>query len=194
MKRKSRIAKRNHLSIIFPIITVVGIGITLVLSSAYDENWFYNWDGIRKEIKDSIKAVEYNWVTERAFSSEETKTVQIHQQFWIMNNASEKELLKLTEYPNGTVKTIAYEGLIRRKGFETKADLLIKAINDNDHSVYLQVGCEAIPMSIGRYLVEFILQIDDRSPPFAGERPNFGLTRADEKRVLAEYKKKHYSR
>lgn len=193
MKRNSRytepIERRNRFSTIFPIVTIVGIGISLILSSAYEDAWLYNWDGIRNEIKDSIKAVEHDRVIETFILSDDNKGDRIRKQNWIMNSATETEFLKLTEYPNGKIKAIAYEGLLRRPEFETKLDLLLKAITDNDHSVYLQVGCEAISMSISRYLVEFVLQIDDRSPPFLGEKTNFGLTRTEEIQILTEYRK-----
>ena len=49
----------------------------------------------------------------------------IERRRWVMNNATKIELLKLFEYPNGTVKVIAYEGLLRKKGFVPRATLML---------------------------------------------------------------------
>ncbi len=45
MKHKN-INKRNLSSIIFPILTIIIIGVTTIISSFYEENWFFDWDRI----------------------------------------------------------------------------------------------------------------------------------------------------
>lgn len=188
-KRKRHIEKRNRFSMVFPILTIIGIGIVIVLSSFYEKSWTYNWNGIRQQIKDSVKVAEYGGISTGIVGYDACKPAQFDRRHWIMQNASESELLKLTAYPNGTIKTIAYEGLIKKLEFENKTNLILDAIADTEYHIYLRSGCTGTPMHIGEYLVDFVLQIDDRSPPFAGEKPNYGLTKNDEEIILTEYRK-----
>ncbi|MDO5978570.1 hypothetical protein [Flavivirga spongiicola] len=174
---------------VFPILTIIGIGIVVVLSSFYEKSWTYNWNGIRQQIKDSVKVAEYGGISTGIVGYDARKPAQFDRRHWIMQNASESELLKLTVYPNGTIKTIAYEGLIKKLEFENKTNLILDAIADTEYHMYLQSGCTGTPMHIGEYLVDFVLQIDDRSPPFAREKPNYGLTKNDEEIILTEYRK-----
>lgn len=55
--------KRNRYSTIFPILTIVGIGIITVFVTHYKSNWSYNWNEIRTEIKDSIQVAELHRIT-----------------------------------------------------------------------------------------------------------------------------------
>jgi hypothetical protein len=62
MKRRNN-SKRSRFSILFPILTILGIGIIAVLTSGYEKSWTYNWTEIRKEIKDSIQVSEFRGIT-----------------------------------------------------------------------------------------------------------------------------------
>ena len=65
-----------------------------------------------------------------------------------MNYATIQELLLLKQYPEGTIKAIAFEGLIRKRDFTNKKELILEAINnnkiqsssDNKHIVAYQSG------------------------------------------------------
>lgn len=174
---------------LFPILTIIGIGVLFVLSSFYEKSWTYNWSGIRGQVKDSIKLAKHGGISMGTVGYDAHKPAQFERRHWIMQNATESELLKLTAYPNGTIKTIAYEGLIRDPKFVDKTNLMLSAIRDTEYHMYLESGCTGTSMYIGEYLVDFVLQIDDRTPPFPGGKPNFGLTKNDEEIILTEYKK-----
>ena len=83
-----------------------------------------------------------------------------------MKNATESELLKLTKFPGGNIKAIAYERLLRKKDFQNKTELILNAINYTIYSVYYQSGCLGNKMEIGEYLVQNVLMIDNQIPPF----------------------------
>ncbi len=107
-----------------------------------------------------------------------------------MQNATVSELLELTEYPNGTIKTIAYEGLMRKPKWKNKTNYILKAIADNEYPIYFQAGCSGIEMTIGEYLIEFILLIDDESPPMpSGLKNPYGFSDVDIEKILVEYRK-----
>ncbi len=81
-----------------------------------------------------------------------------------MKNATEEELTKLMNYPNGAVKTTAYEALIR-KARGDQFDLLYQALIDTTTFINYRMGCIGFTMMIGEYLVEQVVPISDRVPP-----------------------------
>ncbi|MFY0715382.1 hypothetical protein J1D01_17140 [Seonamhaeicola sp. NFXS20] len=181
--------KQNRYSILFPILTIVGIGIIIAFVTNYEPNWSYNWNGIRAEIKDSIQVAELRGITSGVGGMGISTKNEVERRRWIMKNATESELLKLTEYPNGIVKGIAYEGLLRKKEFSNKTELTLRAIRDTTYQIDYQSGCLGWNINIGEYLVQNVLLIDDEIPP--PERlPNFGLSEIDKEKILAEYKKR----
>ena len=189
-KTERHIRKRNRFPIIFPIVTIIGIGIVVVLSSFYEKSWIYDWNGIRQQIKDSVKVAEYGGISSGVVGIAAKRPKQFDRRVWIMKNATESELLKLTEYPNGTIKSIAYEGLIRKPEFKNKTDLILKAISDTEYPIEIQSGCVGTNMNISEYLVDFVLYIDDKSPPSPiGFENTFGLSESERNKILAEYRK-----
>src|SRR5690606_40641268 len=100
--------KRNLFIIVFPMLTIIGIGIVFVLSSFYEKSWTYNWNGIRQQIKDSVKVAETSGLSSGLVGIVPSRNQQYFRQVWIMENATKPELSKLTDYPNATVKAIAY--------------------------------------------------------------------------------------
>ena len=180
--------KRSRFSILFPILTILGIGIIAVLTSGYDKSWTFNWNGIESNIKDSINVHKYQSISSGIGGNGRAMPEEIESRKWIMENATESELLKLTEFPNGNVKAIAYEGLLRKKNFNNKAELISNAINDTVYSVYYQSGCLVDKLEIGEYLVQNVLMIDDRIPPFRPELiTDFGLSKMEKEKILNEF-------
>lgn len=104
---------------------------------------------------------------------------------------AEWELLKLTEYPNGTVKAIAYERLLRKKEFSNKTELTLRAIQDTTHLIDYQSGCIGWNREIGEYLVKDVLMIDSQTSSFPLKmQTKFGLTKINKEKILLEYKKR----
>ena len=187
MKHRNN-SKQSRFSILFPVLTIIGVGIIAMLSSGYEKSWTYNWNGIRQEIKDSLQVAELRGITSGVGGMGISSKKEVDRRRWIMKNATESELLKLTEYPNGIVKGIAYEGLLRKKGFSNKTELTLKAIRDTTYQIDYQSGCLGWNMNIGEYIVQNVLLIDDEIPP--PERlPDFGLTEIDKEKILTEFRK-----
>ena len=191
MRRSERHNKRrNRFSIVFPILTIIGIATLTAFSSFYEKSWSFNWNGINEQVRDSVKVAEFYGISNGGVGIANRKPKQYHRRHWIMNNATESDLLKLTEYPNGTIKTIAYEGLIRKPKSKNKTDYILKAIADNEYPIYFQAGCSGIEMTIGEYLIEFVLLIDDDSPPLpSGFRNPYDFSDVDIEKIMAEYRK-----
>lgn len=188
MRKTRNNNKRSRFSILFPILTILGIGIIAVLTSGYEKSWMFSWNGIESKIKDSISVYEYQSISSGIGGNGRAMPEEIESRKWIMENATESELLKLTEFPNGNIKAIAYEGLLRKKKFENKMELISKAINDTIYSVYYQSGCLGNKFEIGEYLVQKVLMIDDRIPLFRPELiTDFGLSKLEKQKILTEF-------
>jgi len=192
IKRSRNIKNRNRYSILFPILTIIGIGIISAISSNYSPDWSFNWNNIRGEIKDSIKLASYRGITSGTGGMGRSTKDEVNRRRWIMKTATKSELQKLTEYPNGTIKAISYEGLLKKKEITNKYkyDLIVRAIKDTTYQVSFQSGCLGWNRSIGEYLIQDILRIDDRLPPVATAfRASFGLTDIQRTEILTEFKK-----
>jgi hypothetical protein len=189
VKRKIRTIKRNRFSVIFPILTIIGAAFISVMASTYEKSWTYNWEGIREQIKDTVKIAQYRGISTGVISIDARKSNQFDRRVWLMKHATVDELLKLTEYPNGTVKTIAYEGLIRKTEFEDKYDIVIKAISDIEYDIELLSGCEGARMSIGEYLVNYILGISNKPLLLNGMRNRFGFSEKQIETIIDKLKK-----
>lgn len=180
--------KQNRFSILFPILTILGIGIIAVLTSGYEKSWTFNWDGIESNIKDSITVYKHQSISSGIGGNGRAMPEEIESRKWIMKNATESELLKLTEFPNGNIKAIAYEGLLRKKSFKNKTELILNAVNDTLYSVYYQSGCLGSELKVGKYLVQNVLMIDNQIPPFRPELiTDFGFSELEKQKILTEF-------
>jgi len=187
MKRKTN-KKQNILKILFSILSIIIIGVIISVSLFYEDNWSYNWKGIRKNIKDSVKIVEYQGISSGIGANGINASSEINRMEWIINNANEKELLKLLKYPNGNVKALAYKGLISKKDFDRKAELILQSINDTIYPIYYKSGCEETEMKISAYLVQRVLMIDNQIPPFPPELiKDFGLSELEKENILTKF-------
>ena len=180
--------KQSRFSILFSILTILGIGIITMLTSGYEKSWTFNWNGIENNVKDSISVYKYQSISNGIGGNGKAMPKEVERRKWIMENATESELLKLTEFPNGNIKAIAYEGLLRKKNFKNKAELISNAINDTIYSVYYQSGCLGNKLEIGEYLVQNVLMIDNRIPSYRPELiTDFGLSKKEKQKILNEF-------
>lgn len=189
IRKKKYRSKNKRWAFVMPFIAVMAIGAVMIFSSMYEKSWLFNWNGIRAEIKDSVQTAEYWGISSGIVRDSGVKPKQFDRRHWIMKNATIQELLKLTEYPEGTIRVIAYEGLIRKPDFKNKSSLALRAIKDRDYRIEFYSGCQGMDMYIGEYLIEFVLYIDDNSPPPIEGRNPFRFKQNEIDYLLAEYRK-----
>lgn len=188
MKVRRKNNRLNQFSVLFPVITIVLVGFLTAIFTNYEKNWIYNWNGISQTIKDSVKVSEYRGITSRFGGMGKSIMNEVKRRNWIMDNATETELLKLTKYPNGTVKAIAYEGLLRKPNFNGKLKIVLISIKDTVYPVYYQSGCLGWDRQIGEYIVQDVLMIDDKIPQ-SYILPDYGFSKQDKEKILFEFKK-----
>ncbi|MFD0863310.1 hypothetical protein ACFQ1M_13940 [Sungkyunkwania multivorans] len=153
-KRRNSIFNPYSLKLVLPILLIVFICITTAFVSDYDETWAFDWRSIRPEIKAAVKKIE----TKEMIFMGQNKTAYENQSF-LRDCANHEELKRLTEYPFGAVKAIAYEGLLRRNLYGNNFVLIKKAIAD-DSQIGLKGGCFIFPISIDEYLNSRYLRLE----------------------------------
>ena len=132
MKRKKQATQK--LSFYHPILTFMIVGTLFAFSNYYSPKWHFNWEGIRKEVKDSIIAFDkHGWI-------DYTDQDQIARHRWILKNVKLSEFNKLLNYPSGEVKAMSYVALMKQKEVE-KYSLFKKSLNDTLTFVTVSAGC-----------------------------------------------------
>lgn len=164
------------------LVSIIVLSCFTIVVSWYSETWVYNWKGIRKEIKDSVQMCFDNRILD---CFEESKYTHLHMQrrMWIMKNAEITELEKLTEFPDGSIRAIAYEGLLRNEKYPAKKDVLLKAICDTTPfwSYYPSTD-------IASYLLFSVMQADTERPPIWNKkRETFGMNPQEMAEVVDKY-------
>ncbi|RXP52473.1 hypothetical protein EC396_11225 [Lutibacter sp. HS1-25] len=154
----------------------------------YTEKWSYDWKGIRPQIKDSIIELDkYGELTSKSVGVAGITPQQWHRQNWIIENSKESELLKLTDFPSGTVKGIAYEGLLK-KDYLKQYDLFKKVLNDTLTFVHYQSGCFSNGFMLSDYIISYKTIIEN---PELNQNPiNINLTDSEKKEIIKLMKKR----
>lgn len=183
--------KTKRYLIFLSILAVIGFVVLFSFSSFYQKSQIYNLKGISKQVRDSVKVAKSRGIAGGTFELPSRALKQLNRCRWIRRNATDLELLKLTEYPDGTIKTIAYEGLLKSQSFDKKKELILKAINDTIYTIYYQSGYSDFDnkITIREYLIENILMIDGPKANFGdGFKINIELTQLEKKEILTEYR------
>ncbi|EDP95801.1 hypothetical protein U8527_11810 [Kordia algicida OT-1] len=188
MKRQTN--KLKNPRSIFPLITILGMTLLILCSSFYNKEWYFDWSGIRPQIKDSIEVAKYYGIDAKYVGYANRKSNQYDRQRWLMKNATRQELEKLTTYPDETIKAIAYKGLLRDPSItrNDKFSIVLKVFKNHPEYIYYTRGCVAERMELSQYLMEnvllenFIFDPDNRK-----FHKGFNFTAAQEQHLLNKY-------
>lgn len=187
---KANKKKRKSFASVFPMITILGMSI-ISLCSYYEPDWHFDWNGIRPEIKDTILVAKNHSIDDRYTGYAGRISNQYLRQQWLMNHASAYELQKLTEYPNGAVKAIAYSGLFQNASVKDKTSIALKAIQDTVSKIYYTSGCTGDQMNLSQYIMENMLFNNMYySSGTNGElREEYNFTVSQKEKILTTYSK-----
>lgn len=133
----------------------------------------FDFSKIRKNILDSIFVIErLDEIPSLVYGYSGKASKQWSTRKWLLNKASIQEFIALIDYPNTTVKAIAFEGLFVQ-GYEDLYPVLIKILDNYDEIVYCQAGCTGFRMKLGKYCFWNIMgyHLPD-APPIKGATLN----------------------
>tara|TARA_R100000789_G_C3006361_1_gene150172 strand:+ start:432 stop:1028 length:597 start_codon:yes stop_codon:yes gene_type:complete len=190
-KINRRKTKGNYI----PLFSVGIILLLFIYSFSHNQINDFNWNGIRKEVKDSIIAFEkYGGLTSEFVGYAGKTTEQWYRQNWLNENLKEGELSKLTEYPNGSVKGLAYWNLFKNEKVK-KRKLFEKALNDTLAFVHYQSGCIGTGFMLGEFVVSYLPMTENiKLEEILTEEENKEILNLLKKRKMKEnfYKKEYY--
>lgn len=187
MKKRNMTTSPTN-SIPLQFIALMGCIYLAFLGNFGDKSWFFQWENIRPEIKDSVLVAQYYGLSSGCVGIGCTEPQQYKRRFWIMNNATTDELLKLTQFPNDNVQAIAYEGLIKTIGFKDKTELILTAIKDTTAIIHYRSGCLGYNYSLSEYLYQEVLGLNEPLlfPPHYLQK-RYGLAKEEEQRIKMAY-------
>ncbi|CAM1344524.1 hypothetical protein [Tenacibaculum amylolyticum] len=187
MKKKKH--NTQQLPYLLPILTFLMVGFLFIISNSYTPKWNFKWKGIRKEVKDSVQRLDR--IGEISSDSISQYGYRLDSYFihkWLIENVKPLEFYKLLDYPNGTVKAVAYEGLMYNNKVK-KYPLFMKSLNDTLAFVYYRSGCIGSGAMLSDYVINFITNIDHQAPPKYNP-PIIELTLEEKEEILTLFKKR----
>ena len=187
--KKHNISIKRILKLAIPLVTIMVIGTISLLSFSFRPSWLYNWNGINQQLKDSVSTYEGASLTNGTVGYAAKRPAQYDRRMWIMENAHLEELQKLCKHPDATIKAIAYEGLVRKSEQKDKVQWVIKSLNDSPTTFNYQMGCEGELITIGTYLIEQVLFLNEKAPPPVGGRNPYQLSKQEVKDILLAWEK-----
>lgn len=141
-----------------PVLTIIIVGILYAYFSA-NQKFDYNWDGILGPIKDTVLTIANNEYVVASYVGVGAITpLQYYRSTWLINMATIDELTKLTKYPDGAVKAIAYEGLFKRDSTR-RFEILMAALNDSTTFFNYQEGCVGEMSMLGEHQILNVLRL-----------------------------------
>ena len=127
----------------------------------------FNWNGIRPEVRADVELFEdFERITTNYIGRDGEIPNEWYLKSAIMQNATEKELVSLTDYPVGSIRAIALDALLKRPNTD-HYKWIMKALNDTTGFFELQVGCISDVQMVGEYIIQSnsIVKIDSLSLP-----------------------------
>ncbi|WP_420388102.1 hypothetical protein [Roseivirga sp.] len=124
----------------------------------------FDWSGFNPDVRDSVEAIaDAHFLSGGVIGPAGLAPQQWHRGNWLGKEATESELLRLTDYPNSAVKAIAYEELIKAKP-ESSYQLLSKVLLDRPFTVDYVSGCEGKEILVQEYLMDYVLGLSKNVP------------------------------
>ncbi|WP_075342780.1 hypothetical protein [Tenacibaculum agarivorans] len=180
---KKRKNYNPKVSVFFPILTFTCVGVLFIFSNYYTPKWNFKWEGIRKEVKDSIvKFDKYGMLSY-------TDVDQIKRQRWVLNNLTSFEYNKLLYYPSGEVQAMCYAGLMKNSTLD-KYHLFKKSLNDTLTFVTVNSGCFINEFMISDYVINQITNLSGNYPPIFNRKIEYNLTLEERNEILNLYKER----
>jgi hypothetical protein len=162
--KKGRWFLHKHVKfIVFVSLVIIVLVFLTMFSKSKKASLDFDWSGIRTEVKDSIKLMSEKGerLLGRGGYAGYERSTDI--QFWFLLNVNDSELKQLLNYPDGFIKAMSYEALIR-KGENNTFDLMKRAFSDTIAYFSVSSGCTSEYYLIGEYLIDNVVFIEKNIP------------------------------
>ncbi|NQY10645.1 MAG: hypothetical protein HRT71_14190 [Flavobacteriales bacterium] len=159
------------------------------------------YSDIRPAILDTVRRLEESdFISTGAVGYAARKPRQYDRRIWLQKNATDKELIRLTTYPNAVVKATAFHGLFRKKHKDVPQIL----VDFSDQSGFIEFvsGCLGEPIHLGEYCFTEVMNYEspwDNYPSVIypnGYRGKVGLGNDQKELIIAnivKHKENYYS-
>jgi len=144
----------NSLFISCMMIFLISCQASKVKIKYYD----FAMENIRQEVQDTTYAIqEYGEIDSEWVGDGASTTEQWYRRKWLIKNATNEELLRLTEYPNDVVKAIAYEGLLRNDTIN-QFEIAKKGMLDSSVLILYVDGCMGDYYIMAEYIMDIVFE------------------------------------
>lgn len=190
-KKRNRPKQKNVLVYIPTLVCLCLVFVFLIFQSFFIKSWNFNWHGIHLELRDNVKYLEGGYWTTSHFDDYEQYQKDLVARKYLLNNSSNTELEILADYPDAVIRTLAYNGLVRRE-IPNKVKWIEKALNDTCDFVILSMGCRDHVTTISEMLFDYYVY----NPEITEEnkiknfQAMYGLTKKEAEEMFALYKKR----
>ncbi|UZR93817.1 hypothetical protein [Chondrinema litorale] len=165
--------------------------ITLIVtfSKCTCEQTEFNWNGIRPEVRADVELFEgFERIATNYISRGGETPNEWYLKSAIMQNATEKELISLTDYPVSSIRAVALDALLKRPNTD-HYKWIMKALNDTTGFFEFQVGCISDVQMVGEYIIQSnsIVKIDSLflpPPPIQSKKIFFSKEQLESIKVL----------
>ncbi len=185
MRKKRRPSKKSYLPPLFIVVLVV---IFSSFSFVWEPYHYYDWSGIRPEVKDSIIKFSqdsyYMSCGSIGYLNDPPEQEKRYQ--YLKKNLTFNEALKLKDFPESKVKAIAFDISVRKDATLTYPTML-EALNDTTTHLFYISGCIADSYSLAEYLNIYAFGLGLDSIP-SHQEPIVYLTKYQYKKLDSLYK------
>ncbi|MCF8277810.1 MAG: hypothetical protein K9J17_13835 [Flavobacteriales bacterium] len=170
MRRHSVRKSKTLIFGLLPVLTVVLVSTVTFYATTYYPSWDFNWNGIRPEVIDTVNKLDfYGYISSGSEGLSGTTPVHYETRYRLMSMASDQELYKLLDYPQGAIKATAYEALLHRKKYD-HYELILKALDDTTFFVDYRSGCVGDMLLLAEYISwNTVYCLTKDCPPYTDE-------------------------
>jgi len=142
----------------YSFISLLLIALFLLYQLSFEEYRWLNWDNLNPDLKELVLGIERRGLSSGIGAEGISTEWELKEQNQLIQLCTVPELIFLKEYPNGSIRSLAYQGLILNTEYPQKLQLLKEAAKDTMYQVAYQAGCLAYEMTIPEYLLNIVFK------------------------------------
>lgn len=152
----------------------------------------YDYSSYPAPYLDTIKAIaHYNHLSSGKRGYGDAGLRIFRRTSWLINHLSTSELLSLVDFPNPTVKAVAFEGLYRRK-YPNLFQVLLDFLTLEQDYIFYSSGCVSWQLHLSQYCFSYIMRYHpNNTSPLPPSPFKYDALTADEQAIIIQELEKH---